>query len=108
MVRTIDILDLETEEHVATVAEDGTIDTFDSTGVVEEDLLKLLDDGRTVPYRDAATEVIDGEEVIAEKQHWIEPSEQGYLMAWTEILPYPYGVDWDAVDTDALEQPNPE
>ncbi len=41
MVRTIDILDLETEEHVATVAEDGTIETFDSTGVVEEDLLKL-------------------------------------------------------------------
>lgn len=103
------IIDLEVEdetgepEQVATIHKDGTIDAQDS--MVEEDLEKALGPNHEAPYRYSEQRIEDGDEVIAECQTFINPGEQGYLVIVSEVLPYPYGVDWDKMDLHELQDP---
>lgn len=103
------IIDLEVEdetgeqEQVATIHKDGTIDAQDP--MVKEDLEMALGPNHEAPYRYSEQRMEDGDEVIAECQTLIDPDEQGYLGVVSNVLPYPYGVDWDSVDTSQLQRP---
>ena len=101
---SLPIIDYETEEEVAEIREDGSIDSQDP--MVEEDIDRYLGPDREAPYRYSdTTEEEDGGVTIDEKVTMIEPGEKGYLVVVSEILPHPYGVDWENTDTESLEDP---
>jgi len=99
------ITDLETEEQVAEIADDGTIDAQDP--MVEEDIDMMLERDRAAPFR-YATRVPspEGDEPIIEEQSMlVQPGEKGYLVAVMENLTYPYAVDKEETDGGQLENP---
>lgn len=108
-IMKLTIIDLEVEdktgepEQVATIHKDGIIDAQDS--MIEEDIRNTLGPNREVGYRYSERRMQNGNEVIAECQTLIEPGEQGYLAVVSEVLPYPYGVDWDKTDESELQYP---
>jgi hypothetical protein len=73
--------------------------------MVEEDIDNALGPNREVGYRYSEQRMEDGDEVIAECQTIIQPGERGYLSVVSEVLPYPYGVDWDKTDESKLQDP---
>jgi hypothetical protein len=102
------ITDLETDETVAEIHDDGTIDTQDP--MVEEDIDMMLERDRAAPYRHS-TYVENGgeegdEEAINEEVTLIEPGEQGYLVAVMENLTYPYAVDQEETDPEQFVDPD--
>lgn len=101
---TLTIKDFETDEQVAEIHEDGTIDAEDPMD--EENIERYLGPNREAPYRHSSYEEgPDGNDVIAEKETLIEPGEQGYLTIVSEVLPSPYAVDWEKTDDSQLQDP---
>lgn len=106
------IVDLEVEdekdnpERVATVHDDGRINAEDP--MIEEDIDNCLGPNREAGYRHSSYVKEDGEEVIREELSLIDTGEQGYLTVVSEVLPYPYDVDWDEVDVSQLQDPVPK
>jgi hypothetical protein len=102
------ITDLETDETVAEIHDDGTIDAQDP--MVEEDIDMMLEHNRAAPYRHTSYEENGGEdgdeEVINEEVTDIQPGEQGYLVAVMENLTYPYAVDQEETDPEQFVDPD--
>ena len=87
---TLEIRDWELDEVVATVTDDGTVET--ETPLAEEVLEKSLDDDGSVGWRAASlADEEDGE--TAELGVMVSPGDEGYLYAVADALPSPLEAD---------------
>lgn len=86
---TIDIVDHELEETVASVSDDGSWDA--ETMLAEEILGDIIDDDNTVMYRTAEWESESGD--IQEQAIPMSPEDDGYLYVIAESLPWPLQAD---------------
>lgn len=85
----IDIGDFHEEEQVATIDDEGNLET--ESGAFEEVARPLIDDGIYISYPFAA-DGEDGDDIVYREFH-IKPGTEGFLREFVDALPSPYDCD---------------